>query len=82
MYNHGPYFFGVGNGHLSQRAAIIARRHGAELTNYTEPNGKKRHWFETQNLGEPFNSATARAVMTDLYTTGILLRENKDEGPE
>lgn len=60
------YLFGLGAGHLGKRAAKIAKRHGAALVNYTEPNGMKRHWFESENRGEPFDSALARAVMVEL----------------
>lgn len=67
------YLFGLGKGHLGKRAATIAKRHGAELVNYTEPNGGKRHWFSSRNLGSPFNEATAMIVMTDL-------RENRVKG--
>ena len=56
--------------------ARIAKAHGADLVNYTEPGcrcgwgcseGKcpagKRHWFATDNLGEPHDSAVAREVL-------------------
>lgn len=68
--------FGLGSGHLSRRIARIARTHGAELVNYTEPgcrcgwgcsNGRckaaQRHWFECENRGAPFDEKTAREVM-------------------
>ena len=57
------YMFGVGSGHLSRRAAAAAKRHGAELVNYTEPRGEKRHWFSAPNRGEPFDSRLGREVM-------------------
>ena len=44
------FMFGTANGHLPQRAARIAEAHGAELINYTDPNGRKRHWFASKNL--------------------------------
>ena len=71
------YMFGLGKGHLSQKIAEIAEKHGAKLINYVDPGcscgygcspdkdcpNNKRHWFTTQNLGEPFNSRTANAVL-------------------
>lgn len=36
----------------------------------------RRHWFATINRGEPFDSDTAKAVMTALMNTG-LIREEK-----
>ncbi len=60
------HFFGLGPGHLSRKAGQIAEKHGARLTNYTEPNGEKRHWFACRNRVEPFNAATANEVMTAL----------------
>lgn len=69
------HIFGLGPGHLPQRAAKIAARHGATLVNFTDPQCQcghgghgcapskcKRHWFVCVNLGEPFNSRRARAV--------------------
>ena len=71
------YFFGLNAGHLPRRVARIARKHGAELVNYTDAGCKcgygctsgecpkcRRHWFEITNLGEPHNSAKAREVMS------------------
>lgn len=72
------YFFGLGSGWLNKRADRLARKHGAQLVNYCDPGCKcgygctsdcpacKRHWFTCQNRGEPFNTATARAVMEAL----------------
>lgn len=70
-----PHFFGVGRGHLSNRVEKAAHKEGAELVNYTDPGcscgygchddcpENRRHWFECENLGEPFNSETARRVL-------------------
>lgn len=69
------YHFGLGRGHLPEEADQIARRHDARLVNYTEPNGEKRHWFTTQNLGDPFDRATAQAVLADLEDAGIRYAE-------
>lgn len=60
------YLFGSGPGHLGGKAARIAKKLGAVLVNYTEPNGYKCHWFATRNYGSPFNEATARAVRDEL----------------
>jgi len=70
------HLFGQGRGHISRRVQRIARAHGAEAVNYTEPQcicgwgcapGKcrasKRHWFEITNFGEPHNSDRARKVI-------------------
>ena len=61
----GPLIFGCGPGHLGSRIWHLARREGATLIDYTDPGtGEKRHWFEAAaNLGEPFNSRLARAVL-------------------
>ena len=71
--------FGLGNGWLGKREQQIAKRHGVELINHTDPQctcghgcspGKckrsRRHWFVCQNLGEPFNRNTAAAVMAEI----------------
>ena len=60
------FFFGLGPGHLPRKADKIARRHGAYLVNYTERDGRKRHWFACRNRGAPFDQAVARAVLADL----------------
>lgn len=65
------YQFGQGPGHLPKAANEIASRHGAEVVNYTEPRGHKRHWITCENRGEPFDGETARAVMADLVRAGI-----------
>jgi len=78
------HFFLTGKGHLGKRADKIARKHGATLVNYTDPGcgcgygctgdcpENRRHWFACDNLGEPFNGATARAVECDLRQAKIL----------
>ncbi len=62
------HFFGLGPGHLGKKAGQIAEKHGARLTNYTEPSGEKRHWFSCRNRGEPFDSSTANEVMAALQS--------------
>lgn len=66
------YFFGLGYGHLHEKADEIAQRHGASLVNYTEPTGFKRHWFACTNRGAPFDQEVADAVIQDLIDVGIL----------
>ena len=66
------YFFGLGPGHLPRRADRVARRHGAWLVNYTEPNGRKRHWFACFNRGHPFDRLTSDAVLADLRAAAII----------
>ena len=83
------YIFGFGRGHLSQRAARIARRRGATLFNYTEPGcscghgcrpdrdcpANAQHWFAGLNLGAPFDTAMAEAVIAELVAAGIIKRQ-------
>jgi hypothetical protein len=70
------HMFGLGTGWRSKADARIARKLGATLVNYTDAScncghgcrpytckRSRRHWFEVQNLGEPFNSDKAREVM-------------------
>jgi hypothetical protein len=64
------YSFGLHSGHLTARADEIAKKHGADHTNYTEPRGEKRGWFSCDNRGEPHNSATAKAVWADIDAAG------------
>ena len=72
------HMFGLGSGHLPKLADKIASKHGARLVNYCDPGCKcghgcakecpecNRHWFAGPNLGEPFDSEMARAVMADI----------------
>lgn len=77
------HLFGLGDGHLSERAEEIAAEHDATLVNYTDApcncgygcrphtcKNSRRHWFTTRNYGEPFNSATATAVLDALRAAG------------
>lgn len=70
------FFFGLGPGHLPAKANVIAKRHGAWLTNYREPGKQgadaKRHWFACRNRGAPFDRAVADAVLADLADAGII----------
>jgi len=66
------HFFGLGDGYMPAAADEVARKHGACLVNYTEPHGKRRHWFACPNRGEPFDSSTANAVMADIEAAGIV----------
>lgn len=64
------YFFGLHSGHLKAAADRIAKKHGVEHVNFTEPTGNKRGWFVGPNRGEPFNSRLAAAVMADIDKAG------------
>jgi hypothetical protein len=74
------HMFGLHSGHLTGKADKIAKRHGAWHTNYTEPRGQRRGWFSCRNLGEPFDSAVAKAVLADIDHVGGLdaLRMQRD----
>lgn len=75
------FHFGLGQGHLPERRTQkIARKHGAELVNYTEPRGEKRHWFNAENLGEPFDSRRAREVLGELRSAGIIKKNSTSAG--
>ena len=66
----GEFLFGVGVGRVSRERAkqidAVAKQHGAC---FVEAEG--RHWFSTENLGEPFDSATAEAVYAALAEAGL-----------
>lgn len=66
------HLFGVGRGHLPQKADTIARQHGARLVNYTEPNGARRHWFACESKGSPFDTNTARETVAALRRAGLI----------
>lgn len=78
------FFFSPGYGYLGKRAARIAREHDARLVNYVDPGcacGRgctdndcpcnRRHWFEAQDRGEPFNSALQDRVLEALRVANI-----------
>jgi len=83
------YFFGLDSGHMPKRADAVAKRHGAWLNNHTDPGcgcgygcarecpARQRHWFGTDNRGEPHNSATARAVMAEIQAENIKPKRRK-----
>jgi hypothetical protein len=75
MANNGPYLFGCGAGHLPAKAQRIAAKFGADLVNYTEPRGRKRHWFAGPNRGQPFDQQLSRDVMAALEAAGIFREE-------
>lgn len=64
------YIFGAHTGHLTALAATIAKKHGADHINFTEPAGHTRGWFVGPNRGEPFNSRMASAVLADIDRVG------------
>ena len=81
------YQFLCGHGHLPRKAAAIAKKHGAELINHTDPGcscgrgcrcdcpNNRRHWFTAENMGHPFDGSKSFAVETDLKKFGILKEE-------
>jgi len=67
------FLFGYHRGALTasqirQREAI-ARRHDAVFVYADMPGEGFQSWFAGENLGEPFNSSTARGVEADLLET-------------
>ncbi len=64
------FMFGLHDGHLTAKAQRIAKRHGADHINYTEPGGRRRGWFTSPNRGSPFDQATAKAVLSDIEAAG------------
>jgi len=74
------HFFALHTGHLTAKADKIAQRHDAWHVNYTEPNGQRRGWFACRNRGNPFDQATANAVMSDIDRAGGIdaLRHQRD----
>lgn len=50
----------------ASRMERIAKKHGAYLVEANVPGTGYQRWFCTQNLGEPFNSRTARAVLAEI----------------
>lgn len=68
--------FGLGKGHLSERARRAAKRAGATLVNYTGAQcscgygcrpytcpKSARHWFESPNYGSPHDGQLASEVL-------------------
>lgn len=66
------YMFLCGDGHLPERAAEIAQRLGAQLVNYTEPNGYKRHWFVIDSTCAALDQSKAEQVQRYLERAGVL----------
>jgi hypothetical protein len=64
------FCFLLGPGHLSARAAHAARDLDAELVNYTDERGGKRHWFTGENYGAPFDGELARSVRAAVMRDG------------
>ncbi len=68
--------FGLGSGHLPRAAARAAAQEGAQLVNYTEPRGEKRHWFEADNYGSPFDDELAKRVLAAVHAASPKSRQN------
>lgn len=61
------FIFGMGSGHLNAKAAAIAKKHGARLVNHvSRRNGRKRHWFACENLGNPHDQNRARTILEEI----------------
>lgn len=69
------HFFGLGRGEvpdeLAEQVEQIAARHDASFVRYDDPAEGPRFWFSCQNLGHPFDKATADAVKADLEAAGL-----------
>ena len=69
------YHFGQGRGRLSAAKCralnTIARLHGAAFVHASLPEGY-RYWFRKESEGRPFDAATARAVLADAASAGLL----------
>lgn len=67
MASNGVHMFHVREGLVSaaeaRRIQRIAQEHGADFF-----AAEGRYWFTCENLGDPFNGATARAVMAAVGT--------------
>ena len=82
MRQSSEFIFGVGDGHLSQKVAKIAKKHGAALVNHCDPGCKcgygcayncpatRRHWFAGPNRGEPFNGRLSDNVLAEVAKGG------------
>ena len=69
------HFFGLFDGRIDRETANmanrIAHRNGAYLTCYDDPARGPRGWFACRNRGEPFDSATAAAVLAELEAADL-----------
>jgi len=70
------YHFGLTRIAVSQRTATrldrIARKHGANYTGPIKlPGNDVCGWFSCPNRGQPFDAATASAVLADVAEAGI-----------
>ena len=71
MKSNSEYLFAPQDGHASKRAAAIAKKHGAELVNYVDENGVKRHWYSTKNTGS--GPEVAEAVISAIAAAKVKL---------
>lgn len=60
---------------VARRLDRICREHGGSgfVGPVSIPGNAARGWFESENIGEPFNSATAREVLEAVKAEGINL---------
>lgn len=54
----------------ARRMRRIAAKHGAVLVEATIPGTGYQRWYACRNRGEPFDSATARAVLDEIEGRG------------
>jgi hypothetical protein len=65
------YIFGMHDGHLNDRAEVIAALCGCTLARFTDPkDGKRRGWFAMRNLGTVVNEAVEDAVLSRIEAQG------------
>lgn len=68
--------FGVSRTKVSRRTAkkmdSIAKKHGAYLVEANLPGTGYQRWFATRNRGFPFDNNTARSVLEECYSAGLL----------
>jgi hypothetical protein len=64
------YIFGLGPGHLSEAARTAAGKRGAEVVNFTEPDGYERHWYTCDNLGDAYTSRVSYLTLEAVELLG------------
>ena len=67
--SNGKHLFFMESGFFSQKVKDLVEEiskdvSSLELYNYEDGNGHKRSWLSIENFGEPFNSSTARDVIS------------------
>jgi len=88
--SNGEHQFFMDSGFFSQKVKDIVEEISKEISslslyNYEDGNGYKRSWLSIENLGEPFNSSTARDVIArieDELDEDEIYESNDDEDDE